>query len=538
MAEVGEGRVTAATLPAPLGQTVGVGEDEHTERVAAVDAHAEDVDLAAVLRALPDGVVVIDHLAQVLWINARFTELTGWQLEEVRGRNGLDLIDPVQQLDAIEALSIVREAPNAIPPGAYRLQHRDGGFVPLEMHAASIDPDDEGSVTVLLARPVDYQTLMVDGLELLNGDGPIEVMADYIVNGIGFRSGAMTLVFDDDVTGERRSVHPNLPEVLDGSHKAEDGRAPWEETEATGAATQARVDALPPSLQAAARACGFVSCSVDTIPDPGGRDALVILWFAEDAPVNYRFLFKEEPRYLLFRLALERRAYHEALLIAATQDHLTGLANRARFFETIEGARPEPDAIGGRTAVLYIDLDDFKPVNDVHGHLAGDAVLAEVGRRIRAIVRPTDLVARVGGDEFAVFCPDVADEAAVEALAARIHAVVVLPIPLAGDQGDDAGEDADGDEGDGEGDDAGAVEREADGGGAALVGHRATDRRATTVRVGASIGAAVARDPAIDPAQLVGAADELLYELKRAGKDGWRVRTVGAERPGDVAPRQ
>ncbi len=491
-----------------------------------------DGELASVLRALPDGVVVIDHLAQVQWINARFTELTGWALHEVQGRNGLDLIDPAQQLDAIEALTIVRESPNAIPPGAYRLLCRDGHYVPLEMHGASIDPGDASSPTVLLARPVDYQTLMVDGLELLNADAPIEDMATYIVRGIGWPSGAVALVFDDDVAGERRSVHPDLPDVLDGTRKAEDGQAPWEVVEATGEPFQCRVDALPPSLRAPAEALGFVSCSVDTVPDPSGRDALVILWFREGAPLTYRFLFKEEPRYLLFRLALERRAYHAVLYQAATQDHLTGLANRARFFETIDAvssARRGGDrgADEGACAVLYIDLDDFKPVNDVYGHLAGDAVLAEVGRRINTIVRPSDLVARIGGDEFAVFCTAVAGEDAVEALARRIHDVIVLPIPLAAGAtpGRDAGRSPE-EDAEGTGADGGATDRE--------LGSRRSDLIGTSVRVGASIGAAVAGDERTDPRDLVGAADELLYELKRRGKDGWHVRTL----PGGGEPER
>jgi diguanylate cyclase (GGDEF)-like protein/PAS domain S-box-containing protein len=495
---------------------VAVGDDV-TDGVASGAPRADgeplgDAVLSSVLRALPDGVVVLDHLAQIQWINDRFVELLGWTLDDLRGRNGLDLIDPVQQLDAIEALTIVRESPNAIPPGAYRLLHRDGRLVPLEMHGASLDPSDASSPTVLLARPVDYQTLMVDGLELLNADAPIEDMASYIVRGIGWPSGAVALVFDDDVSGERRSVHPDLPDVLDGTRKAEDGEAPWEVVEATGEPFQCNVDALPPSLRGAAQELGFVSCSVDTIPDPQGRDALVILWFREGAPLTYRFLFKEEPRYLLFRLALERRAYHAVLYTAATQDHLTGLANRARFFETIEAPRQPTD---GACAVLYIDLDDFKPVNDVHGHLAGDAVLAEVGRRISTIVRPSDLVARIGGDEFAVFCAEVAGEEAVEALARRIHDVIVLPIPLAVGEPSSVST-------------ASTAGRDS--------GSRRSDFVGTSVRVGASIGAAVAADDRTDARDLVGAADEVLYELKRAGKDGWRVRTLHSAERGE--PRE
>jgi PAS domain S-box-containing protein len=70
-----------------------------------------DVDLAAVLEALPDGVVVIDPDIRVVWVNARFRALTGWTLAELVGRSGLELLDPEQLTAALDALSIVREAP-------------------------------------------------------------------------------------------------------------------------------------------------------------------------------------------------------------------------------------------------------------------------------------------------------------------------------------------------------------------------------------------------------------------------------------------
>jgi diguanylate cyclase (GGDEF)-like protein len=94
---------------------------------------------------------------------------------------------------------------------------------------------------------------------------------------------------------------------------------------------------------------------------------------------------------------LERQLAHQA-----HHDVLTGLANRARFSEKLDGAI----RVDQSPAVLYLDLDDFKVINDSLGHDAGDYVLAEVGRRIQALVRPDDTVARLGGDEFAVLLPN------------------------------------------------------------------------------------------------------------------------------------
>ena len=88
---------------------------------------------------------------------------------------------------------------------------------------------------------------------------------------------------------------------------------------------------------------------------------------------------------------------------AASHDPLTGLANRAEF------ARRLDEAADGELVLLYIDLDDFKPINDAYGHPVGDIVLKEVGRRIADVIGPDDTVGRLGGDEFAVVCAGTSD---------------------------------------------------------------------------------------------------------------------------------
>jgi len=126
---------------------------------------------------------------------------------------------------------------------------------------------------------------------------------------------------------------------------------------------------------------------------------------------------------------LEARELQEQLRHQAEHDVLTQLANRRLFTERLTAAaeRPGPDA--GRVALLAIDLDGFKPINDTHGHHVGDAVLVAVGERIRRSVRASDTAARLGGDEFAVLMPGATRRAA-ERLAARIEAVLAEPIAI------------------------------------------------------------------------------------------------------------
>jgi diguanylate cyclase (GGDEF)-like protein len=125
------------------------------------------------------------------------------------------------------------------------------------------------------------------------------------------------------------------------------------------------------------------------------------------------------------RRQLAHRAFH---------DELTELPNRALFLEHTGQAlarRKAPNA-AGRLAVLFVDLDDFKAVNDGLGHAAGDELLIQVGRRLRTWLRPTDLVARLGGDEFGVLLEDLAGEAEAASAAERLRLALAVPLSVAG----------------------------------------------------------------------------------------------------------
>ncbi len=173
----------------------------------------------------------------------------------------------------------------------------------------------------------------------------------------------------------------------------------------------------------------------------------------------------------------EERSRAEGLLDRATHDHLTGLANRARFDELVDRAvdrrRRDPGLV---TAVVFVDVDDLKATNDTFGHGAGDRLLRQVGTCLAATVRPADVVARYGGDEFTVLCEDLADEEEATTLAARLGA---------------------------------AVRDGSDGGPPCTV----------------TVGVAVAHDRHLDAAALIGDADEAMYlgrrgRERRAGREG------------------
>ncbi|MGE4370906.1 MAG: diguanylate cyclase [Burkholderiaceae bacterium] len=135
--------------------------------------------------------------------------------------------------------------------------------------------------------------------------------------------------------------------------------------------------------------------------------------------------------------ALDRKRLHDELVRSARYDELTGLPNRRVFYQRINDALSYAKARNGRVALLFVDIDDFKRVNDRHGHVTGDRVLQVVANRLKSCLRQDDVVFRLGGDEFVVLLDDIrrVDDAAIvarkiqDAVASEImiDATVVTP---------------------------------------------------------------------------------------------------------------
>lgn len=155
----------------------------------------------------------------------------------------------------------------------------------------------------------------------------------------------------------------------------------------------------------------------------------------------------------------------------AAHDALTGLPNRGFFNDFVAKQSAHAKLYRGNFSILYIDLDGFKPVNDIHGHIAGDRVLCEVGRRLRTGIRESDVAARLGGDEFAVILLNASAEAARK-IADELIAVLSVPYEL--DKG--------------------------------------------TARISASIGIAGSEDEAKMGVNILQLADTAMYLAKAAGK--------------------
>ncbi|MCU1594272.1 MAG: hypothetical protein JWO12_1664 [Frankiales bacterium] len=158
----------------------------------------------------------------------------------------------------------------------------------------------------------------------------------------------------------------------------------------------------------------WVLNGVTVVPGPDGRPA----WFAVSAQDITERRRSEE----------ELRALSAALAEQAVRDPLTGLANRTLFEERLKSVLSRDTRTGHTTAVLFLDLDGFKAVNDSLGHSAGDLVLRSVADRLAASVRPSDTVARLGGDEFVILVEGATQEG-VHALVERLRSAVTAPVP-------------------------------------------------------------------------------------------------------------
>lgn len=130
--------------------------------------------------------------------------------------------------------------------------------------------------------------------------------------------------------------------------------------------------------------------------------------------------------------AAHRKRTEVALLDRALHDELTGLPRRALLIDRLQGALQQSARTGHPGAVLFVDLDGFKQVNDAHGHAAGDALLVAVARRLCAAVRRSDTVARLGGDEFVVLLSSTYASGDAADVGQKLLQAILQPVPFAG----------------------------------------------------------------------------------------------------------
>jgi diguanylate cyclase (GGDEF)-like protein/PAS domain S-box-containing protein len=375
-----------------------------------MDANAERepprelrVDLPS-LDAIPDPVYVLDGEARVLHANHAAEEFFGIACDQWRGKVPLDLVHSEDLPIVMSSLHEVRKKA-AGTPIEVRVRVRDGSWRLVEVVGGSyIDGGDLRILNTLRdlteRRRWELAASDVGRFRTLVENAPTIIMHVNATGRILSASGAFTRQLGHDLT------HVLGARLVDFVEESEHDAA-WQFLSDACSRPGTKVAELE-LVDIKSRAVPYQILSVNLVDDPvvGG---LVVAAYDISA-----------------RRILERRLAH-----LATHDVLTGLPNRAHAVDVLTSFLERPDARARRLAVLFVDLDRFKPVNDLYGHDVGDRLLVIVAQRLRSAVRPTDVVARFGGDEFLIVCDDI-DAAEAAKVVERIETVLADPIELDG----------------------------------------------------------------------------------------------------------
>lgn len=428
--------------------------------------------------------VALDEVGTVVYVGHEIENLLGVPPAAIVGRHFLEFVAPEAHEDVIAAYHDFtdpdRPAAPWLGPGLpLVLLGRDGERIPCDISATR--PSDTGiGLMVMQLRRARGSRLLNQAVDGILGGAPLEQALSKIVG-----------LVDHDVPGSSTTIavgwdgrwfshvvsSPDAPPAARWMAATPVEEMPWYQAMETrhyvGPADF--VDA-PTALRVLGSVHGFATCwavPVMTTGDDDRVDGVLIMWRQARGPARLLHTAGAERAAHLASLAIRFHHVRASWEREARTDDLTGVANRAALLEHLDVVLAPFPAFRS-TAVLYCDLDRFKPVNDQYGHSIGDHVLSIVAHRFTASVRPGDLVARVGGDELAVACRVTQGIDAVVEIAERLIAAVNRPVVVDGQ----------------------------------------------AIRVGLSVGIAVTDEP-VDARALLDAADEALLAAKASGKNRW-----------------
>jgi diguanylate cyclase (GGDEF)-like protein/PAS domain S-box-containing protein len=362
----------------------------------------------AVLDSTSDLVSVIDRDGTMSYVNGAAARLVGRQSEDRLGKSIFEFLHPDDAGRAAEIFMSARDMPGPIAPFEVRLRHRDGSYRTFEVSANNLFDDPAIAGIVVSSRDVTDRRMIEATLH--EAEARFEQVFETAPVGISILS--LDGQFRRVNSAYCRMLGYSAPEVLTKNvfelSQTEDAARTRELFDALvgGDIGEYRIDKR---LRRADGSLLWVQVSASIVRDDHGHPQYAIGLVADTSEVH---TLTEE---------LERRASH---------DFLTGVAARSVLPGHLQRCFAQVARTGQSAAVLAIDLDGFKQVNDQLGHHAGDEVLIEVARRLETLVRSEDLVVRIGGDEFVIVLAHIIDAAAATHIARRVVDSLARPFQV------------------------------------------------------------------------------------------------------------
>jgi diguanylate cyclase (GGDEF)-like protein/PAS domain S-box-containing protein len=415
-----------------------VADDDGRRRVHTDDPFGNVVELVelvgptpAMFATLADKSVypmaMLDDTGQVVWAGSSYEDVFGHRPDDIVGQNFASFIAPGSLGATLQAFANLSEVAEPTPWGglsfASELRHGDGSTVACEMAAL---PTHRSGLPwhVSIIRQAGYERAVDRTLEAMSEGASLGDLLSLAASAVEQIVPHARVAVGDRWTGDRFDVSAGATAHLLVVHHD----SPWARALVRGEDQYVadRSD-LPGPVAALARAEGYEACWVQPVGvdvDQAPTAAIVVWRTVPGMPTSYTQENMHRACQLL-RLALQWDRSRRTLEFAASHDPLTGLANRQTFRERLNAVTSAGE---GQAAVLYLDLDHFKPVNDQIGHQTGDRALSVVAERLLGALRPGDLVARLGGDEFAVLAERLNSPDDVERVAQRLLDAVRQPI--------------------------------------------------------------------------------------------------------------
>lgn len=385
------------------------------------------LDPDAVLDNIRPLVLVVERSGIVSDAYGAADRVARWRTEDLVGRQVLDLVSEADHLALMHTFLPGSEQPivhNPSPFPVWVIGPR-GERELVDLFPRGLEDGSGWVITVVPRRefptPVKMLDLMMDGASIETLLRELVTHQSNSVQEVRIDAHIVLRPERQDhttVSTERNAVSDALQTLVDSQNDRL-----WRNV-AEESTTELSVEQLPAVLRIAAEHEGFDACIVTRIDIDGHLEAAMVSLITDpkqnamsgNVSINQRELIR------IVRRIVRRDVAERVLRAAALEDSLTGLSNRGSFDRSLS-------AFSGTDAtLLFIDLDHFKAVNDQFGHSAGDQVLIEVANRLRNACRPADVIARIGGDEFAVLLTDT-DERTARAISERLLQAIAAPLP-------------------------------------------------------------------------------------------------------------